>query len=123
MIEAVGFARIHVFPYSPRPDTPAAELPGQLSAGEKERRARELIALGNRVAAGYLDTWIGRETVLLPEEKVNECWEGYTPEYIRVRLDKSDICRQGVPVKVRLEKVCPRLMSGKMIQDINGKEV
>ncbi len=123
LIETVGFARIHVFPYSPRPDTPASELPGQLSAGEKEHRARELIALGNRVAAGYLDTWIGRETVLLPEEKVNECWEGYTPEYIRVRLDKSDICRQGVPVKVRLEKVCPRLMSGKLIQDINGKEV
>ena len=118
MIETVGFARIHVFPYSPRPGTPAADLPGQLPSQEKERRARELIALGNRITGAYLDTWIGQETVLLPEETVSGAWEGYTPEYIRVRLGSSDICKQGVPVTVRLEKVCPRLMSGRIINHI-----
>ena len=117
MIETVGFARIHVFPYSPRPGTPAAEMPLQLSAAEKENRARELIAVGNRIAAQYLDTWTGLETTLLPEEQVNGCWEGYTPEYIRVRLDKSDTCVPGVPVRVRLEKVCSRRMSGKIITE------
>lgn len=115
MIEKVGFARIHVFPYSPRPDTPAAEMPGQLSPEEKERRARELISLGNRIAGEYLKTWLGRESVLLPEEQVNGCWEGYTPEYIRVRLDPSARCEQGVPVRVLLDRVCPRRMGGKII--------
>ena len=115
MIEKVGFARIHVFPYSPRPQTPAAEMPGQLSSGEKERRARELIALGNRIAADYLASWAGQETVLLPEEKVGGCWEGYTPEYIRVRLDPDACCEQGVPVRILLDKVCSRRMGGKII--------
>lgn len=115
MIKKVGFARIHVFPYSPRPDTPAADMPGQLSSEEKERRARELIALGNRIAGEYLKTWLGRETVLLPEEKVNGCWEGYTPEYIRVRLDDAACCQQGVPVRIQLTQVCPRRMGGKII--------
>ncbi len=115
MIEKVGFARIHVFPYSPRPQTPAAEMPGQLSSGEKERRARELIALGNRIAADYLASWAGQETLLLPEEKVSGCWEGYTPEYIRVRLDPDACCEQGVPVRILLDKVCSRRMGGKII--------
>ena len=115
MIEKVGFARIHVFPYSPRPQTPAAEMPGQLSSEEKERRARELIALGNRIAADYLASWAGHETILLPEETVSGCWEGYTPEYIRVRLDPDACCEQGVPVRILLDKVCSRRMSGKII--------
>jgi len=112
VIRKVGFARIHVFPYSPRPHTPAAEMPGQLSPAEKERRARELIALGNQVAGTYLGTWVGRETVLLPEEKVNGCWEGYTPEYIRVRMDPKDDCIPGSPVRIRLVSAGSRRMNG-----------
>ena len=117
MIEKVGFSRIHVFPYSPRPHTPAAELPGQLSSAEKERRARELIALGNRVARCWLSTWSGQESTILPEEKVNGCWEGYTPEYIRVRLSPAAECLPGVPVRVRLLDAGPRFMNGEIIHD------
>ena len=117
MIEQVGFARIHVFPYSPRPGTPAAEYPGQLPAAVKEQRARELISLGSRVSDAYLDSWNGLETSLIPEEKVDGCWEGYTPEYIRVRLDSTEQCRPGQPVEVRLVKAGPRLMDGEIIDE------
>ena len=117
MIEKVGFARIHVFPYSPRPHTPAAEMPDQIPTAEKERRARELIALGNRIAGQYLNTWIGQETSLLPEEMADGCWEGYTPEYIRVRLGNSDVCEPGIPVRIRLEKGTSRVMRGTVISD------
>ena len=116
MIRKVGFARIHVFPYSPRPHPPAAGMPGQLSSAEKERRTRELIALGNLVAREYLSRWVGRETSFLPEEKVNDHWEGYTPEYIRVRLDPKDECCSGIPVRIRLLHAGPRLMSGQIIE-------
>ena len=122
MIETVGFSRIHVFPYSPRPGTPAAELPGQLPKEEKERRARELISLGNRVGSAYLSAWAGRETVLLPEEKIDGRWEGYTPEYIRVRLDASARCSQGSPVRIRLVKAGPRRMDGVIIEKTDGKD-
>ena len=115
MIETVGFARIHVFPYSPRPDTPAASMPGQLSPEVKEQRARELIALGRSVAQKYLETWTGLETTLIPEEKQGACWEGYTPEYIRVRLRENDHCQPGRPVRIRLLKAGPRFMSGEII--------
>ena len=116
MIRKVGFARIHVFPYSARPDTPAAAMPGQLSSAEKERRARELIVLGRQVSAEYLKTWVGLETMLIPEEKTDGCWEGYTPEYIRVRLRPEDCCMPGRPVRIRLLKADHSVMNGEIIE-------
>lgn len=117
MISRVGFARIHVFPYSPRPGTEAALLPGQLTADEKERRVRELIALGDICAGQYLDSWLGMESVIIPEEIMNDCWEGYTPEYIRVRLRPGSACSAGTPVRVRLDSVTHRIMCGQVIPD------
>lgn len=102
MIERMGYARIHVFPYSPREDTPAAGMPDQLSPALKEQRARELIALGEQVARRYLESWKNMDTVLLPEEKVHGCWEGYTPEYIRVTLPPDAECSGGMLCPVRL---------------------
>ena len=116
MIRRVGFARIHVFPYSSRPDTPAASMSGQLTTEEKERRTRELIALGQVTAQDYLHTWEGLETTIIPEEKVGLCWEGYTPEYIRVRLREEDQCRSGSPVRVMLLNADHRIMRGEIIQ-------
>ena len=91
-------------------------MPGQLSSPEKERRARELIALGLEMAHEYLQTWEGSETTVIPEEKVGQHWEGYTPEYIRVRLSQEDQCRPGRPVRVRLLKADHRIMRGEIIK-------
>ena len=118
MISRVGFARIHVFPYSPRPGTEASLMPGQLSSAEKEERVRDLISLGDQVAGSYLDSWIGRETVILPEEKISGCWEGYTPEYIRVRLGPDADCVPGIPLQVRLQSVSHRSSGGLIISEI-----
>ena len=115
LVEEIGFARIHVFPYSPRPDTPAAEMEGQLPKAVKEARSRELIRIGKQAAARYLESWVGLESVLLPEEQVDGCWEGYTPEYIRVRLPSGVSCTGGVPVRVRLCAVSSGLMTGEII--------
>lgn len=115
MIRKVGFSRIHVFPYSPRPNTPAAEMPAQLSTAEKETRARELIALGHDTSIAYLRQWEGLESVILPETQTEKGWEGYTPEYIRVRLSSGSGCRSGVPVRVRLGKADYRCMCGDII--------
>ena len=99
-VEAVGFAKIHVFPYSPRAGTRAAALKGQLPKAVKEERARELIALGEETARAYRERWVGRTVqVLFEENACDNLWEGYTPEYIRVTAPGG---RQGaiMPVKV-----------------------
>ena len=112
MIRRVGFSRIHVFPFSPRPGTPAADMPGQLSDTEKQERARRLIALGSQVSLNYQRQWIGKTSVLLPEQKIDGCWEGYTPEYLRVRLNPEAACIPGEPVNILIRSVSPRSLGG-----------
>ena len=98
-IKDVGFAKIHVFPYSPREGTKAAVLPGQLTKAVKEQRARELIALGEEVGRAYHTQWVGQTVSVLFEEEKDGLWEGYTPEYIHVTA--ADGCQGKIlPVKI-----------------------
>ena len=118
MIRFVGYAKIHVFPYSQREGTPAAAMPGQLSAAEKERRARELIALGEETALAYREGWLGQTApVLLEEQDAQGCWLGYTPEYIQVTVPNDPACRQGALVNVALTSLAEGGMAGSIIRD------
>lgn len=111
-IRRIGYARIHVFPYSPRKDTPAALMPCQLSSAEKERRARELIRIGKEVSRSYLETWLNQSSELLPEDREDGCWTGYTPEYIRVTLPPAAECEGGRAIPIRLTGFTRNGMTG-----------
>ena len=115
MVRKVGFARIHVFPYSPRPGTAAAAMPGQLSDTVKQARCRELIAAGKETALCYQRQWVGKTASVLPEELVDGCWEGYSAEYLRVRLEPGSPCEPGVPVRVMIQSASPRFLGGAII--------
>lgn len=115
VIRNVGYAKIHVFPYSPREGTKAAVMPGQIPKAVKERRTRELIALGEETAAAYQQQWLGRESTVLIEEKIGEKWHGYTPEYIPVTLADCPACVSGRIVTVRLTASTPEGMTGEIV--------
>ena len=83
--ERMAFSRIHVFPYSRRTGTVAADLPGQLPKATKERRAHALIALGERMEQAYLLGQVGTIQLVLGEECNGDLCEGYTGNYVRVR--------------------------------------
>ncbi len=80
-VEEMGFARIHVFPYSRRRGTKADAMSGHLPRAVKERRTRELIALGDRLEAAFVDRQIGKRVSVLMESDGT----GYTGNYVRVR--------------------------------------
>jgi threonylcarbamoyladenosine tRNA methylthiotransferase MtaB len=85
-VEKVGFARIHVFPYSRRSGTLADQMPDQVPEAEKHRRAQELIALGNRLEELYVQNMTGSVRDVLFERIAKDgLCEGYTGEYVRVR--------------------------------------
>ncbi len=115
MIRRVAFSRIHVFPYSPRPNTEAAAMAGQLPDAVRQERARRLIAVGEETARQYLESWLNLETVLLPEEIVDGCMEGYTPEYLRVRLPSGCRCTSGDPIRIRIVSVDYPAAAGELI--------
>lgn len=59
LVRACGFMRLHVFSYSPRPNTPAAERRDQVPPKVKARRAHELTALGHELALADLHRRVG----------------------------------------------------------------
>ena len=78
-------AFIHVFPYSRRPGTPAAGMPGQVSAAEKARRVAVLEELCARFHEGFREANKGvHERVLWESSDRNGRMEGYTGNYIRL---------------------------------------
>ncbi|NLW17407.1 MAG: tRNA (N(6)-L-threonylcarbamoyladenosine(37)-C(2))-methylthiotransferase MtaB [Firmicutes bacterium] len=84
-IAHIGFSRLHVFRYSRRPGTPAAEMPQQVPKAEKIRRSRALIALGRRMAREYAQRLIGTEQAVLWESWDEEgVWSGHTDTYVTV---------------------------------------
>lgn len=81
-------AFIHVFPYSRRPGTPAAEMPQQVSEEEKKRRVAELEELCAELHAKFEKKNAGvHEKVLFESTKRGGKMEGYTGNYIRVARD------------------------------------
>ena len=115
MIETVGYAKIHVFPYSQREGTKAAVMPNQLPNALKDQRARELIALGETTARAYHESWLGcTATVLVEEQDAVGNWLGYTPEYIQVTLPDCPACRNGAVVSVKLTALDGEGMEGEL---------
>jgi len=84
-VERCAFTAMHVFPYSRRPGTPAADMPGQVPTAEKEARARRAIALGETLERRWLDSQVGRVLPVLFEEEKGGAWQGHTPHYALVQ--------------------------------------
>lgn len=84
-VERMGFARLHVFPFSPRPGTPAARMAGQVSPAVRWERARRMQALGARLAEQFGERFVGQEmNVLWERVRADGLWVGLTDNYLRV---------------------------------------
>ena len=84
-LEGICPAFIHVFPYSRRPGTPAASMPGQVPEAEKHRRVAVVEELCARLHAEFIEANRGiREKVLFESTDRDGLMEGYTGNYIRV---------------------------------------
>ena len=83
--EEIGFAKIHVFPYSPKRGTPAAARKDQLLNAVKSERSHTLIQLSDRRAADFLADAVGTDAEVLYERAVGEgIYEGHTTNYMKV---------------------------------------
>lgn len=84
---AAGFARMHVFPYSERAGTKAAEMPGSVPKHLREARARALIAVGRELEEAALQGRVGQvERVLIEEVDAQGVGVGYSSGYLRVHV-------------------------------------
>ena len=103
-VEKVGFLKVHVFTYSSRPGTPAAEMPGHLPEAEKLSRNHRLQKAADAVRAEVIAQMEGQEDVVLTETPIaKDTYTGYTKRYVPVVV-KAPGLSQGMLVPVRLGK-------------------
>jgi threonylcarbamoyladenosine tRNA methylthiotransferase MtaB len=81
LVDDCGLTFLHVFPFSPRPGTPAARMP-QLPRGVVRERARRLREAGERALGRFLDGEVGATREILVESD----GLGRTPHYAAVRF-------------------------------------
>lgn len=101
--ELIGFSKIHVFPYSVRPGTPAATMPNQVPEPVKKERVHRLEAVGERTAAKFRQSSVGcvKEVLIETIDAEKNTADGLTDTYIRVYCD-ADAVRSGQLVSLRL---------------------
>jgi threonylcarbamoyladenosine tRNA methylthiotransferase MtaB len=83
---AVGFSKIHVFPFSPRRGTPAATMPDQVPAHVQQERSRELAAIETQLREEYFASLRGRQLRVLVESRTDSGWLGTACRYAPVEL-------------------------------------
>lgn len=92
-LKEIKLSKMHVFKYSPREGTKAAEMKNQINGIIKEKRSKLLIELNTMLEKDFMSKFIGRKMDVLYEDSFKEnvdLYEGYTPNYIKV-VSKSNI--------------------------------
>ena len=114
MMRACEFERMHIFRFSPRPDT-AAESLAPLPPEEVKARERELFEVAREVSARSLTRYLGRSCEVAVEGKHADCREGYGEAYQRVRVAGEAIVGQGL-VLTRLQQLKDGIFTGVLEQ-------
>ena len=129
-VQECGFSRLHVFKYSPRPNTRASEMPGHVDAQTKEERSREMIELGGKLSEQFRSKFLNRSLSVLFEKKVDsrfeadlrnggweeepDLWEGWTSNYLQVCAPADEYLR-GQIKEVFIEKSRSGYLLGRLV--------
>jgi threonylcarbamoyladenosine tRNA methylthiotransferase MtaB len=90
LVDQCGLTHLHVFPFSPRPGTPAARMP-QVARDVVKERARRLRARGEAALRCHLDAQVGGERQVLVEADGIGRTEHFTPVRLAQRADPGAI--------------------------------
>ncbi len=105
----IDFANIHVFSYSPRPGTLAAQMPEQVSDRLKKERSLRMLELARESAHKFCQRFLERSIMVLWEKEVTPgsgIYSGLSLNYIRVFTEsRRQLTNQLLPVRlVRLHE-------------------
>lgn len=102
--KTIGFAKIHVFPFSVRKGTVAAKMSGQINGNIKKDRAKRLIALSDELSLSFNESYLNQTVEVLIEEKVDEYYVGHTSNFIKVKVNTSKTYERNSIIKVKITK-------------------
>ena len=103
-IKKIGFAKLHVFPYSVREGTKASLMDNQVPENIKKERARKLIDLSKELEINYIGNFIGSYLEFIPETYKDGYLYGHTGNYLSIKVPGDKALLNKI-VKVKIKKL------------------
>jgi threonylcarbamoyladenosine tRNA methylthiotransferase MtaB len=120
VVRHLEFSKLHVFRFSPRPGTPAAEMSEAVSPDVKRDRSKRLIDLGNEIRSRFLEAHVGKPLQVLVEDErdIDGEWvsSGQTGDYVRVWFEGRGLLGSFATVRgerMRADGIAGRLVDAK----------
>ena len=113
-VKNCAFAQVHIFPYSSRPGTRAASMPGQLTRAVKQQRAEKAAEVCSALRRSYLGSMIGKTVEVLFEQGKKGVSQGHCPQYCLVAAEGgvpgevSSVVIDGCDDEMLLGHICPQ---------------
>ena len=105
-IEALPFSNLHIFPYSKRENTPAANMEGQIPEKIKKLRAKDLKLIADKKYNEFLKENLNKNLEVLVEKVVKDCATGLSENYIEVEIHFNNAkFQKNTIVKVKAKSV------------------
>lgn len=101
-LKDIELSQMHIFKYSPRKGTKAADMENQVSPQDKHKRSEKLLKLNKENFEKMATRMVGKEFEVLFEQEVGENkYEGLTPNYLKtIVTSNEDICGKILKVKI-----------------------
>ncbi|MDR0903216.1 MAG: tRNA (N(6)-L-threonylcarbamoyladenosine(37)-C(2))-methylthiotransferase MtaB [Ruminococcus sp.] len=116
-IEKIGFANIHIFPYSKREGTAAADMPCQIPENVKKNRAKILAEIAEKSRREFEQSFIGKTlNVLFEKEKTPGFHRGFSENYIHVEVSGEGSWRNEL-FPVHITGVTGEGLLGEIVRD------
>lgn len=105
LLESLPISYLHIFPYSVRENTPAAEMPNHIHGKIIAQRTKKLKELSDKKHAEFYQKHIGTvQTVLFENQRIKNKIFGFTENYIKVETEYRKELANRI-VKVKLERI------------------
>ena len=112
-IRKCGFSAVHVFPYSKRPGTKAADMPGHLPNAVKAARASDAQTVADEAETEYLRACVGKTLPVLFEREEDELSIGHASNYTQVCVHKGHLRK--LVENVKITGIIDKMLVGKIV--------
>lgn len=117
-LKRIKLTKTHIFKFSPRKGTKAADMPNQVDGNVKDKRSKALIELNAKNEGDFSKSLIGRELDVLIEQEVSGkqgIFEGYTRNYVKVEISNGNENMMGKIIPCEIEVANGDYVVGKII--------
>jgi len=117
-LKKIKLSKMHIFKYSPRKGTKAAEMKKQVDGKVKDERSSKLIELDKELEREFMSKFVGESMSVLYEQKHNGLegvYEGYTANYIKVVANSSKELQEQI-INTKLMKIKGEQMAGNIAE-------